>query len=207
MQISEQRLQQFVHAKQQWIVQVLRKMAANSSQSQAFAPEVYQHGAEITYQGQAVTLAVQSSKLKTIKIELNEQLLAHVPMAMLELGYAAALQTAVIRWLKKQALLKVQLLVDQHAAKKQLWPRALTIKTQKSRWGSCGIHNDIHINWLLIIAPPEVLEYVVVHEICHIQERNHSPRFWALVGEHLPTYKQARQWLKKHGGQLMRVVG
>jgi predicted metal-dependent hydrolase len=52
---------------------------------------------------------------------------------------------------------------------------------QKSRWGSCGIHNDIQMNALLIIAPPAVFEYVVVHELCHIQIRNHSPQFWATI--------------------------
>ncbi len=59
--------------------------------------------------------------------------------------------------------------------KYQLYPRLVKIKTQKSRWGSCGIHNDIHINWLLIMAPPEVLEYVVVHELCHIKEEIIQP--------------------------------
>ena len=83
-------------------------------------------------------------------------------------------------------------------------PRTLNIKNQKSRWGSCGIHNDIQINALLIIAPPAVLEYVVVHELCHIQICNHSPQFWALVADHLPDYKTPHHWLKQHGNRLMQ---
>jgi hypothetical protein len=63
------------------------------------------------------------------------------------------------------------------------------------------------MNWLLIMAPPDVLEYVVVHELCHIQVRNHSQHFWALVLEHLPNYKQSRQWLKKNGAGLMASLG
>ncbi|MDD5272957.1 MAG: M48 family metallopeptidase, partial [Methylovulum sp.] len=98
---------------------------------------------------------------------------------------------------------QVMQLTHQHGAKRQLLPRSVIIKTQKSRWGSCGIHNDININWLLIMAPPEVLEYVVVHELCHIQVRNHSAQFWALVAEHLPDYQSPRQWLKQQGGDLM----
>jgi len=152
-------------------------------------------------------LVVLPSKLKTIKISLGDQLCAHVPQGMMAADYSAPLKQALERWLKKQALQKVKDFVQLHAVKRQLWPRTMTIKTQKSRWGSCGIHNDIHINWLLIMAPPEVLEYVVVHELCHIEVRNHSPKFWALVHEHLPMYKQSRQWLKQHGSQLMRVLG
>ena len=106
--------------------------------------------------------------------------------------------------MKKQLLLEVTQRVKQHTAKHQLVPRTLNIKNQKSRWGSCGIHNDIQINALLIIAPPAVLEYVVVHELCHIQIRNHSPQFWALVADHLPDYKTPHHWLKKHGNRLMQ---
>lgn len=117
--------------------------------------------------------------------------------------HSAAIKDALIRWMKKQSKVQVEHWVKQHAERKQLFPQTIKIKTQKSRWGSCGIHNDININWLLIIAPPEILEYVVVHELCHIKIRNHSAHFWALVGEHLPDYQQRRQWLKKHGSSLM----
>lgn len=207
LQVTDRQIQQFVTTKQQWILQALQKMQTRTTHPTGFAPAVYQAGAEVVYQGQSCLLAVQPSKLKTIKIEFNGQLLAHIPQALLEGDYSLALKNAVTRWLKKQALLKVQQLVQQHGQKKQLWPRSLSIKTQKSRWGSCGIHNDVHMNWLLIMAPPEVLEYVVVHELCHIQVRNHSQHFWALVTEHLPNYKQARQWLKKNGAGLMASLG
>jgi predicted metal-dependent hydrolase len=73
-----------------------------------------------------------------------------------------------------------------------------------TRWGSCGPKGDININWLLALAPESVLEYVVVHEICHLRERNHSAAFWALVAQHLPHYAKERAWVKAHGGALMR---
>jgi predicted metal-dependent hydrolase len=113
------------------------------------------------------------------------------------------IRSALINWTKKQAKMQVEQLVTQHAHKNRLFPRTINIKTQKSRWGSCGIHNDININWLLMLAPIEVLEYVVVHELCHIRVKNHSRQFWTLVAEHLPGYQQHRQWLKKHGSRLM----
>jgi predicted metal-dependent hydrolase len=148
-------------------------------------------------------MAIRTTKLKRIKIEFANEFIAHVPETMSTDDHSENIRLALINWIKKQATTQVEQLVAQHANKNRLYPRTLSIKTQKSRWGSCGIHNDIHINWLLLLAPIEVLEYVVVHELCHTQVKNHSSQFWALVAEHLPDYQQHRKWLKKHGGRLM----
>lgn len=80
----------------------------------------------------------------------------------------------------------------------------ITIRGQKSRWGSCSSRGDLSFNCLLMLAPPEVLDYVVVHELCHRLEMNHSPRFWAEVERVLPDYRVRRKWLKEHGGTLTR---
>ncbi|TAN70658.1 MAG: M48 family peptidase [Methylobacter sp.] len=201
--VAEHKIHQFVQAKQQWIVQAVAKMAAKTHQHKTFAPSIYGHGAEIPYQGASYKLAIRPSKLKRIKIEFCREFIAHVPEALMLKDHSADIREALIRWMKKESKGHVEQLVKRHAEKKQLFPLTIKIKTQKSRWGSCGIHNDININWLLIIAPPEVLEYVVVHELCHIKIRNHSAHFWTLVAEHLPDYQSRRQWLKKHGNSLM----
>ena len=80
----------------------------------------------------------------------------------------------------------------------------ITIRSQKSRWGSCSSRGDLSFNCLLMLAPPEVLDYVVAHELCHRLEMNHSPRFWAEVERVLPDYRVRRKWLKEHGGVLTR---
>ena len=204
IKVPERRIQQFVQDKQQWIIQALAKTAERSRHHQSLRPAVYSDGATIPYLGNSYHLTIRPSKLKKIKIEFADGFLAHVPEAWLEKEHSEDVKAALTLWMKKQAVLHVQQLVNRHAVKNRLFPRTVSIKTQKSRWGSCGIHNDIHINWLLIMAPPEVLEYVVVHELCHIQVRNHSAHFWNLVGEHLPDYQNQRRWLKQHGGNLMR---
>lgn len=201
--VAEHQIHQFVQAKQHWIIQAQVKIAAKTRQHKTLAPVTYGHGAEIPYRGAAYKLAVKPTRLKKIKIEFGQEFIAHVPDALMDKDHSAELKDALTRWMKKQSKVQVEQLVKQHAEKKQLFPQSIKIKTQKSRWGSCGIHNDININWLLIIAPPEVLEYVVVHELCHIKFRNHSVHFWALVAEHLPDYQSRRHWLKKHGGSLM----
>ena len=79
----------------------------------------------------------------------------------------------------------------------------ITIRNQHTRWGSCSAKGNLNFNCLLMKAPPEVLDYVVVHELCHRLEMNHSPRFWAQVERVLPSYQNSRRWLREHGNELM----
>ena len=80
----------------------------------------------------------------------------------------------------------------------------ISIKDTISRWGSCSSGGNISFSWRLILAPKYVMEYVVVHELCHLVEMNHSHRFWKLVSELYPEYIAAKTWLKKHGKTLHR---
>ena len=79
----------------------------------------------------------------------------------------------------------------------------ITIRGQHTRWGSCSSRGTLSFNWRLMLAPPRVLDYVVVHELCHRKELNHSPRFWAEVARVLPDYKRQERWLKENGKRLM----
>lgn len=202
--VAEKHLHQFVIDKRQWILEASEKVASKSQQAAFPIPATFAEGVEIPYQGQHYPLTVVATKNKRVKISFAETLVVHIPDALPKEAHSQAIKLALVAFLKQQTKLRVEQLVHIHAAKKQLISRSVIIKTQKSRWGSCGIHNDININWLLMMAPPEVLEYVVVHELCHLKERNHSVRFWSLVAEHLPGYQVQRQWLKQQGGELMR---
>ena len=82
------------------------------------------------------------------------------------------------------------------------WER-ITIRRQRSRWGSCSGKGSLSFNCLLMLTPPEVLDYVVVHELCHRKQMNHSAAFWAEVERILPNYRESRQWLKDHGAALI----
>lgn len=79
----------------------------------------------------------------------------------------------------------------------------VSVRSQRSKWGSCSSQGNLNFNCLLLLAPMEVLDYVVVHELCHRLEMNHSPRFWAEVRRVLPDYDAARTWLRQNGGSLM----
>lgn len=83
----------------------------------------------------------------------------------------------------------------------------ITIRKQKTRWGSCSGEGNLNFNCLLMLAPPEVLDYVVVHELCHRREMNHSPAFWGEVEKVLPGYKEQRKWLRENGSRLLAAAG
>jgi predicted metal-dependent hydrolase len=85
------------------------------------------------------------------------------------------------------------------------WPTKVVLKQQKTRWGSCGINDTIQINWRLIFAPEGILEYVVVHELCHLLHRNHGVRFWKTVARFFPDHPISRKWLREEGDLLMRM--
>ena len=76
------------------------------------------------------------------------------------------------------------------------------LSSARTRWGSCSARGNLNFHWKLILMPPEVLDYVVVHELAHRREMNHSPRFWAIVEKVLPDYKERRRWLKENGATV-----
>jgi predicted metal-dependent hydrolase len=81
--------------------------------------------------------------------------------------------------------------------------RRITIRDTRSRWGSCSTTGTLSFSWRLALAPREILDYVVVHELCHLRHHDHSRRFWSLVGEVWPQYREHKAWLDDHGWELL----
>lgn len=77
------------------------------------------------------------------------------------------------------------------------------LRNQRTRWGSCSPNRTLSFNWRLVMAPPDVIDYVVVHELVHLREKNHTTRFWQLVGEYVPEYKQRTEWLERNSSRLI----
>ena len=105
--------------------------------------------------------------------------------------------------LKKQAAVKIGSYLDYYGRLMRVSYGNVTIRSQRTRWGSCSRNGNLNFNCLLMLVPDEVMQYVVVHELCHRKEMNHSPRFWKEVERVLPDYKQYRKWLKDHERELI----
>lgn len=110
----------------------------------------------------------------------------------------------LVDWLFDQAQRDLDRAVLHHAARLGLAPKRITVRDQASRWGSCSTTGTLSFSWRLILAPPLILDYVAAHEVAHLAEMNHGPRFWALVRRTMPKMNEAKQWLQIYGMDLHR---
>ena len=106
------------------------------------------------------------------------------------------------RWYKQQARKIIARRTEYYSSIFGYKYNKITIRNQQTRWGSCSGRNNLNFNWRLIMAPLNVIDYVVVHELSHIEEKNHSRRFWDKVSNVMPDYKNHRNWLKENGHSL-----
>lgn len=108
-------------------------------------------------------------------------------------------------WLKKQAQIRIKSLVHQKAKQIDRAPSRVTIRDTRSRWGSCSSKGGLSFSWRLIMAPSEILDYVVAHEVAHLAHMNHSSRFWNTVDRLTENAKSGRAWLNRNGSALHRI--
>jgi predicted metal-dependent hydrolase len=114
-------------------------------------------------------------------------------------GQAAALE----RWFRRAAHREIAPRLDRAVSALGTSYCALTIRNQRTRWGSCSSSGAMSFNWRLLLAPSRVLDYVVWHEVCHLEVMDHSPRFWALLAGRCPDYRAHAGWLRRHGATLV----
>lgn len=112
-------------------------------------------------------------------------------------------QTAHLRaWLKAACQLEIQRRVPLMAPLMQLRPTGMHVTEAKTRWGSCSSKNSLNFSWRLIFCPPEVISYVVIHELCHIKHKDHSAAFWAMVAQYDPKYESRKAWLQSYAALM-----
>ena len=108
----------------------------------------------------------------------------------------------LIAWYEKHALERLKEKTERYSKIIGVKPVSVNIKDYKSRWGSCSSNGDILYNWRIIIAPHKIIDYVVVHELCHILEHNHSKKYWRHVSNNFHNYVECQNWLKFNGRTL-----
>lgn len=173
-----------------WIKE--KKHAANKNGVIVRAKE-FVNGEGFLYLGKTYKLKIQNCE----EINLAEYL-------VLPEKYLKEPQANMIEWYKKEALKKITQRADWYSANTGWKYKSIKINDAQSRWGSCGPTGSLNFTWKLIMAPLNVIDYVVVHELAHIHERNHSVRFWNKVKSILPDYQQREKWLKENG-KFLRI--
>jgi predicted metal-dependent hydrolase len=104
---------------------------------------------------------------------------------------------------RREANARISLIAQSEAMALGVRYQRIVLRDQRSRWGSCSTNGSLSFNWRLVLAPHDVLDYVVVHEVCHLLEHNHGPRFWALVRRRRRHYEEPRRWLAEHGWEIL----
>ncbi|WP_195428209.1 SprT family zinc-dependent metalloprotease [Clostridium sp. D46t1_190503_E9] len=112
----------------------------------------------------------------------------------------------LISWYKKLSIDIVGKRVMDISNNIYIKPSKIIIKNQKSLWGSCNSKREIRLNWRLVLMPQFVMDYIIIHELCHIKQMNHSKEFWKLVESYYPNYKESKDWLKENGAMLMNLT-
>ena len=120
----------------------------------------------------------------------------------LSINHLQSAEKIFLEWYRQQALQKISERVRFYYAITNLKYHKIKISNAKKRWGSCSSQGNLNFSWRLIMAPLEVIDYVVVHELVHLEEKNHANRFWNKVEKILPDYKIQKKWLKENGHNL-----
>lgn len=163
-----------------------------------FNPKEYISGECFTYLGRNYRLKVLSGKSKSVKLK-NGSLIVTLPDSSTS---PDRVKNALTEWYRSHAEHKLKEKVDRYAKVVGVIPSSVGVKTFKARWGSCCKRGAIQFNWKIIMAPNRIVDYVVIHELCHMKQHNHSPQFWKLVEKVIPDYAESKEWLKKYGGGL-----
>ena len=171
-----------------WILKQIQKRHENPTR-----PTAWQHGTEILYRGEKFQLVVSPNHDRHL-VQFGDQTL-HV-------RHADNLRLPIERHLRKLATKELTARTLALARQHTLTVNRVTIRNQRSRWGSCSRRGTISLNWRLIQMPDAIRDYVILHELAHTREHNHSQRFWRLVEKLCPNYREAKLWIRQHRGLL-----
>jgi hypothetical protein len=173
----------FARAKSAWVSAALARMVR---------PAPLGFGASLPFEGRM--LALTAGQVRAPRVAGDELLLP---------PDAARLNPRLVAFLRLAARQRLELACARHAEALGRPFARITLRDTRSRWGSCAPDGSLMFSWRLILAPPEVLDYVAAHEVAHLAEMNHAPAFWAVVARLCPGYAAPRAWLKAHGQALL----
>lgn len=179
----------FAHSKRDWILQQHQQRLSQMATSKGWHP-----GTEILFRGIPALISSEST-LFGQRVKFADQQF-HAPADQHDLR--PFIENHLWRLAKTEVVERAFELAGIHQAPL----RRLCVRNQRSRWGSCSTHGTVSLNWRLIQMPPSVLDYLILHELAHFKQMNHSAAYWRLVGTMDPNYPESERWLRRHGRSL-----
>ncbi len=186
----------FVEEKRPWIERTLRRMREAEAEH---SPPVLEDGEELPFMGERLTLRVHVEPARARPHVARKGDMLHVKVAASD---GASLRDALERWYRRQAREEIGPRLDRASARARTSYTTLQIRAQRTRWASCSSTGAMSFNWRLLLAPEEILEYVIEHEVVHLQIHDHSEKFWTELKRRVPEYKTHERWLKRYGQTL-----
>jgi len=186
----------FVAGKQRWIERTLRRYRQAEEESPSVS---LVDGGSVPYLGSELRLRVrvEPGRVRAHVARRGDQLRVAVGSPG-----RAAVRDALERWYRRRARVEVAERLDAATARAGSEYTSLSIRGQRTRWASCSSQGAMSFNWRLLLAPEEILDYVVEHEVAHLDVLGHSRRFWALLGRRCPDYRRHERWLRRYGSTL-----
>lgn len=192
---TDEQIARALHRKRAWIFEQTRAVQAKAAKGHVI--HRFATGAKIPYRGRLMKLSVVPGDDPLVGITYRNGFLVEYPRAASPASRDSLIETALRLWLQKRVREDVGEFVRRYSAE-GLKPKGFQIKNQKHLWGSCGQDRVINLNWKLVFAPKAVLEYAVIHELCHLKHRNHDDVFWQLVGRLAPDWHERKLWLERN---------
>ena len=192
----------FVEEKRAWIERTLKRLQETEAELPAARLE---DGGLVPYLGESLRLSVrvEPGRQREHVARRGELLRVALPADAERLLPAdGALREALARWYRKRARAEVAPRLDAACARAGTSYTRLQIRGQRTRWASCSSNGAMSFNWRLLLAPAEILDYVVEHEVAHLERLDHSPRFWRLLASRCPDWREHEAWLRRHGHAL-----
>jgi len=189
--VSDATIFDFLGAKELWWRKRLAVILQRQSQ---YTPKQFREGDTFLFLGQRYSLVL--SDIKNIAIDASALQFPH--------KYLSRARIKMTQWYKREALRILHEKGQYYAPIIGVQYKNLSVGSARSRWGSCSNRGDLRFAWHLVMAPHEVIDYVVVHELAHIREHNHSSRFWSIVASIVPNFQNQKLWLQENG-HLLRI--
>jgi predicted metal-dependent hydrolase len=185
----------FVEEKRPWIERTLRRIR----EAEEAAAVRLADGGSVPYLGRSLELRVrvEPGRGRDFVSMTGDAVEVFVGAAG-----PAAVRAALEKWYRRRARVEVEPRLDAACARAGVRYSRLSIRSQRTRWASCSSEGAMSFNWRLLLAPPEILDYVVEHEVAHLEVLDHSGRFWRLLGSRVPAYREHERWLRRNGPAL-----